>query len=129
MFIKDGKLHLHTGTGRGPRSAVAIAADGTMILLNCDGRSSASCGLSNGDMVEVITNLGYEIRDFLNLDGGGSTTVVLREKDDTLAVRNIPSGPPLPVSYSKYGVEKPEPRGEEQVRGVADCLLIVSDED
>ncbi len=129
MLIKDGEMHMHVGKARGPRSAVAFAKDGTVILLNCDGRSKASCGLSNGDMIEVVTSLGYEIQDFLNLDGGGSTTVVLREADDTLAVRNIPSGPPLPVSYSKYGVEKPDPRGEEQVRGVADCLLIVADED
>ncbi len=129
MLIKDGKLHLHVGRGRGPRSAVAIATDGTVILLNCDGRSSRSSGLSYGDMVEVCMGLGYEIRDLLNLDGGGSTTVVVREADDTLAVRNIPSGPPLPLSYSKYGVEKPEPRGEEQVRCVADCLMIVADED
>lgn len=128
MLIKDGELHLHVGEGRGPRSAVAIAKDGTVILLNTDGRSKRSCGLSYGDMIEVFTSLGYEIQDLLNLDGGGSTTVVLRESDDTLAVRNVPSGPPLPVSYSRYGVEKPDPRGEEQVRCVADCLLIVADE-
>ncbi len=128
MLIKDGELHLHADEGRGPRTAVAIAKDGTVILLNADGRSKCSCGLSYGDMIEICTSLGYEIQGFLNLDGGGSTTVVVRETDDTLAVRNIPSGPPLPVSYSKYGVEKPDPRGEEQVRGVADCLLIVADE-
>lgn len=125
MLIQDGKLHLHVDEGRGPRTAVAIAKDGTVILLNSDGRSKSSCGLLYGDMIEICTSLGYEIQDFLNLDGGGSTTVVLRETDDTLAVRNVPSGPPLPVSYSKYGVEKPDPRGEEQARCVADCLMIV----
>lgn len=125
MLIKDGEMHLHVHRGRGPLSTVAIAKDGTIIFLNTDGRSKRSCGLCYGDVVEIVTSLGHEIQDLLNLDGGGSTTVVIRNEDDTLSVRNIPSGPPLPVSYSKYCVEKPEPRGEEQARGVADCLMVI----
>ena len=128
MLIKDGKMHLHTHNARGPLSTVAIAKTGEIIFLNTDGRSTRSCGLCYGDVIEIVMSLGYEIQDLLNLDGGGSTTVVIRNHDDTLSVRNVPGGPPFPVSYSKYGIEKPEPRGEEQVRGVADCLMVIEKE-
>lgn len=125
ILIKDGEIRLHDDPDHDPRTTVAIATDGTVILLCADGRREDSFGLTYGDTIEIFTNLGYEIRDLLNLDGGGSTTVVLREKDGTLVTKNVPSGPPLPVSYRKYDLEKPTPKGDTLARAVADCLLIV----
>ena len=43
-----------------------------------------------------------------------------------LAVQNVPSGPPLPISYAKYDLPSPVPCGDSQARGVADCILIVA---
>ena len=125
VLIKDGEIRLHNDPEIDPRTAVAIAADGTVILLNADGRATRSAGLTYADMIEIYTSLGFKIRDLLNLDGGGSTTVVLREANGEYAVKNNASGPPLPISYSKYGVKRPQPCGEEQARAVADCLLII----
>ena len=125
MLIKEGKICLHDDPEYGPRTAVALAKDGTVILMCADGRSKASAGLSYGDQIELYLSLGYEIENLLNLDGGGSTTVVLREEDGSFGIHNVPSGPPLPISYSKYGIKRPEPFGDEQARAVADTVLII----
>ena len=125
MLIKEGTICLHDDFEYGPRTAVAVAKDGTVILMCADGRSTASAGLSYGDTIDIYLGLGYEIENLLNLDGGGSTTVVLREEDGGFGIHNVPSGPPLPISYSKYGLKRPEPRGAEQARAVADAVLII----
>lgn len=124
-LIRDGEICLHHDPEWGPRTCIGFAADGTAILMCCDGRSERSGGISYADTIDLYTHLGYDIRELLNLDGGGSTTVVLRDEDGKHVVRNVPSGPPLPVSYSKYGITRGEPRGEEQARAVADTVLII----
>ena len=124
-LIRDGKICLHHDPEFGPRTTVGFADDGTIILMCVDGRSKRSGGISYADTIDIYTHLGFEIRELLNLDGGGSTTVVLREEDNTFGVHNVPSGPPLPISYSKYGISRGEPQGEEQARAVIDTLLII----
>ena len=124
-LIRNGEIRLHHNPVCAPRTTVGFASDGTTILMCADGRSARSGGIYHADTVDIYTHLGYEIVELLNLDGGGSTTVVLREDDGSFKVRNVPSGPPLPISYGKYGITLPEPRGEEQVRVVADAILIV----
>ena len=129
-LIRDGKICLHMDQQGGefnyaPRTAVAIAGDGTVILLCADGRSKASAGLSYGDMIEIILGLGLEITQLFNLDGGGSTTMVIRDLDGQHRVRNVPSGPAFPLNYQRYGMTRPEPCGDTQVRGVADAILVI----
>ncbi len=124
-LIREGKICLHHDPEYGPRTCVGFAKDGTAILLCADGRAKRSGGISYADTIDIYTNLGYEIEELLNLDGGGSTTVVLRDEDGVHRVENVPSGPPLPISYSKYGITRGEPRGEEQARAVADAVLIL----
>ena len=82
--------------------------------------------LEETENLELYTGLGYEIAELLNLDGGGSTTVVLREDDGSFGVKNIPGGPPLPIAYEKYDLPYPVSNGETQARAVTDCLLIVA---
>jgi len=126
-LIRDGVITLHRDQhGHAPRTSVAIASDGSVILMCADGRTKRSAGLSFGDMIELHLQLGFEIRELLNLDGGGSTTVVLRDEDGVHRVKNVPSGPPLPISYEKYGIQRPEPHGSEQARSVADAILVIS---
>lgn len=124
-LIQNGEVKLHHDPEFGPRTVVGFAKDGTAVLLCVDGRSKRSGGISYADIIEIYLTLGLEITEVLNLDGGGSTTVVLRDEDGKHFVRNVPSGPPLPISYSKYGITRGEPRGEEQARAVIDTLLIV----
>jgi exopolysaccharide biosynthesis protein len=64
-------------TERHPRSAVAVRADGTVLLVAVDGRQPGhSVGMTLPELTELLVELGGT--DALNLDGGGSTTLVLR---------------------------------------------------
>ncbi len=119
ILMKDGKLVTHDDATIAPRTAVAITKDGTVIFLCADGRSKISAGLTFDDLVDIYLHLGHDIQDLLNLDGGGSTTVVLREADHTFSVHNVPSGPPTPTQPAV------EPFGDTQARPIADAILII----
>jgi exopolysaccharide biosynthesis protein len=62
--------------GRYPRAALGVSP-GALIALACDGRrSNVDGGLSMRELAEVMVELGAE--SAINLDGGGSTTLVHR---------------------------------------------------
>ena len=62
---------------RHPRTAVGFSRDSaTLYLVTVDGRSESSSGMSLGELAALMQSLG--IYQGLNLDGGGSTTLVLR---------------------------------------------------
>ena len=63
-------------TRRNPRTAVGRKADGTVLLVVADGRNRAEAGLSMRELQQVMAVLGCV--DAINLDGGGSTTMVVR---------------------------------------------------
>ncbi len=79
----------HNITGYQPRSAVGIDKSGKIItLVAVDGRRSGAKGMTQ-------TQLGYLMADLgcysaMNLDGGGSTALVLKEKDEQ-HIANTPS--------------------------------------
>ncbi|MDQ2986640.1 MAG: phosphodiester glycosidase family protein [Armatimonadota bacterium] len=60
---------------RHPRSAIGYTASKEVILLVVDGRSSVSKGLTLDELASLMAKLGCV--DAMNLDGGGSTTLVL----------------------------------------------------
>ena len=74
-----------------PRTAVGFSADGLkMWLVVIDGRSSSSVGMTYVQLANYMKSLGAD--DALNLDGGGSSTLVARMPGATsLSVRNTPS--------------------------------------
>ncbi len=82
-------------TGRHPRTAVGIANGGKRLLLVVvDGRQAGySDGMTLREMANLLLALGA--RDALNLDGGGSTTMVYADPDSARALRiaNRPSDP------------------------------------
>ncbi len=92
MLVKDGKVapFTHDITGRHPRSAVGISRDGkTLWLVAIDGRVATSRGATQTELAELLIELGaYQ---GLNLDGGGSTTMVTRTLEQPVVVRNQPS--------------------------------------
>ena len=68
--------------GRHPRAA--LGRDGErLIALACDGRADDDAGLTLGELAATMAGLGA--RDALNLDGGGSTSLVCGGR-----LRNIP---------------------------------------
>jgi hypothetical protein len=61
---------------RNPRTAAGVTRDGKIILLTVDGRRPAhSVGLSIPEVAQVMRGLGAV--DAINLDGGGSTAMVV----------------------------------------------------
>jgi exopolysaccharide biosynthesis protein len=61
---------------RHPRTALGFSADSsTLYLITVDGRSESSSGMSLAELASLMQSLG--VAQGLNLDGGGSTTLVL----------------------------------------------------
>jgi hypothetical protein len=72
---------------RNPRTLAGVRGDGRILLVTVDGRRPGwSAGVTLREAARVMQSLGA--RDALNLDGGGSTTMVVRG-----AVVNFPSDP------------------------------------
>ncbi len=68
-----------------PRTAAGIDDDGNLLLLVVDGRQGASRGVTLQELAGLM--LEFDAEDALNLDGGGSSTFIVR--DDLL---NRPTG-------------------------------------
>ena len=72
-------------TDRHPRTAIGVLADGRALLLVVDGRQPAlSVGMSLEELAQLLVEFGAV--DAINLDGGGSTTMVVDK-----AIVNRPS--------------------------------------
>ncbi|TMR98912.1 phosphodiester glycosidase family protein [Nonomuraea basaltis] len=70
---------------RNPRTAAGVTRDGRIILLTADGRRPAhSVGLSIAEVAQVMRGLGAV--DAINLDGGGSTAMIVDS-----ALQGVPS--------------------------------------
>lgn len=84
LLVKDGKTNISMSTNtsfasaRSPRTAVAVDATGTKVfLVTVDGRQSGhSNGTSLIDLASYLISLGAS--SAINLDGGGSTAMVVR---------------------------------------------------
>jgi hypothetical protein len=79
---------------RHPRSAVGISRNGRyLILMTIDGRQAGySESASTAETAEWMRKLGAY--NALNLDGGGSTALVIEGPDGSPQVLNRPCGPP-----------------------------------
>jgi len=97
---------------KNPRTAIGVREDGTILLVVVDGQRgekpasealAADGGATIEELREVMLVLGA--RDALNLDGGGSSTLVINGK-----VVNTPSDPAgeRPVSDAVIVVSRPE---------------------
>ncbi|WP_227375729.1 phosphodiester glycosidase family protein [Haladaptatus halobius] len=99
-LLRDGKLLAGLDDDRlEPRTAAGVSADGTtLFLFVVDGRQRDSRGASLRELGEAMRDFGAS--DALNLDGGGSSTVVAREPGEVgVRVQNDPSdGSERPVS-------------------------------
>ncbi|WP_266075718.1 phosphodiester glycosidase family protein [Haladaptatus caseinilyticus] len=99
-LVIDGKIPESLDDDRlEPRTAAGVSADGkTLFLFVVDGRQRDSRGASLRELGEAMRDLGASAA--LNLDGGGSSTLVAREPGEAgVRVRNDPSdGSERPVS-------------------------------
>jgi hypothetical protein len=64
---------------RHPRTAVGVRADGRLLLVTVDGRQpERSVGMTIAELASLLLELGAV--EAINMDGGGSTTMVVRDK-------------------------------------------------
>jgi exopolysaccharide biosynthesis protein len=89
ILLSDGKVLVDDDRELHPRTAIGIDRDrGLILLLVVDGRSSTSRGYTLVEEARLMRKLGAE--DALNLDGGGSSTLVAA-RNGRRKVRNAPS--------------------------------------
>ena len=60
-----------------PRTAAGVTKDGKLLLMTIDGRQAISKGVSLTELAEAMIR--YGAVDAINFDGGGSTTMVVKD--------------------------------------------------
>jgi hypothetical protein len=83
LLIKDGVVLQNVDpAGVHPRTAIGTKADGTIIMMEVDGRlPNFSEGLETKELGQIMKDLG--VVNALNLDGGGSSTFIARLPGET----------------------------------------------
>ena len=111
-LVEDGQIKI-TGVeerfqddvlkGRAPRTALGITADQKLLLVTVNGRQpNISVGMTLHELGNLLIELGAV--QAMNLDGGGSTTMVIRN-----LVLNLPSdGKERPVSNGIVVITSPK---------------------
>ncbi|WP_258050198.1 phosphodiester glycosidase family protein [Streptomyces finlayi] len=94
LLVVDGVAQNHDGGGNNtaaPRTAVGFSRDGrTMQVITVDGRQADSGGVTLTELATMMLRAGSY--SALNLDGGGSSTLLARRPgSDALEVENSPS--------------------------------------
>lgn len=79
------------GLDRHPRTCVGVKSDGSIVLFTVDGRQFESnmYGMSYAELSAALLN--YGCVEAYNLDGGGSTTMIIRNQYGDFDVLNSPS--------------------------------------
>lgn len=111
-LMTNGNVLPQTVTALEPRTAIGVTDDNVVYILVADGRNFwYSNGMRYAEMGAVMKALGA--KNAINLDGGGSSTFIIRKiagfEDGRFAIRNWP--------YDNGGVE----------REVTNGLLVVTD--
>ena len=91
VLLRDGVVQPGDDTALHPRTAAGFSADGKrMWLVTIDGRQADSRGMTERELGDHLKSLGAD--DAINLDGGGSSTLLAREQGESAAgVHNSPS--------------------------------------
>ena len=91
VLVLHGRVVASDDGQKAPRTAVGIDADtGHVVLVALDGREKNAVGMSTRAWARFLKGMGVD--DAVNLDGGGSTTMVARSADGTTTeVVNKPS--------------------------------------
>lgn len=89
-LVKDGNPVANSNRDRHPRTIVGKKADGTLVFVTVDGRQETSnmYGVIYDEMSAIM--LHYGCNEAYNIDGGGSTTMIIREENKFRLV-NSPS--------------------------------------
>lgn len=100
-ILKQGRVLVDASEVRHPRTAIGLSGDGTsMTWMVVDGRQKGySEGVSEEELAKLLLEQGCT--EGINLDGGGSSSMWIRDQRDGLRLINRPSDPtgarPVPV--------------------------------
>ncbi len=87
LLLENGRVNVRSekeniapdiARGRAPRTAIGITRDGDVLVLVVDGRSQTSAGMTLEELAQFFLRLGA--KDAVNLDGGGSSVMVINRK-------------------------------------------------
>ena len=95
ILVKNSEIEggfVVSDPSRDPRTAVGYTSDNVVWILAADGRHKGTNGITYMDMAWIFRALGCS--DAVNLDGGGSTQMLVRNPDTAkMELRNWPSDP------------------------------------
>ena len=125
LLIENGKIpetFSSNISGTHPRTAIGLSEDGeTLYLVTVDGRQKSSIGMTQKELAEFLLEKG--VYNALNLDGGGSTTMVARKLgEENIKTINSPSGGVLRMVTNAIGVYNTE-----RTSSLSDLILKVSE--
>ena len=101
LLLRGGQIADIGDESPQPRTAIGFSGDrATMLLVTVDGRQHDSSGMTLRELAELLISVGAA--DAMNLDGGGSTTLLARRPGE--------SGPEL-INQPSSGRERPIPNG------------------
>ncbi|MBR6207475.1 MAG: phosphodiester glycosidase family protein [Oscillospiraceae bacterium] len=111
ILIQNGSILPNLDTRQQePRTAVGQREDGTVVLLNIQGRQASALGVTCRELAEIMQS--YGCVNAGNLDGGASSDMWYR--GNYVNISNISSGPrPIPTSL----VVLPAAETEEEAQG------------
>ena len=75
---KSAEVSGNGGWGVHPRTVIGQRKDGIVVILIIDGRSRTSLGIDLNTAIEIMER--YDVYNAANLDGGSSTTLVVKDK-------------------------------------------------
>lgn len=114
MLVKNGQIadFTHVIYGTNPRTAIGLSRDCSKVyLVTIDGRQKVSIGVTQAELAEILVELG--VYNAMNLDGGGSTTMIAKELGDTTpTIENYPSDGTLRKVGNSIGVINTSKKGD-----------------
>jgi len=82
LLLKENQKIILPGTSlvtlRHPRTAIGTRGRNRILLITIDGRTESAAGMTLGELSDLMISL--KCRDVVNLDGGGSTTMWIRNE-------------------------------------------------
>ncbi len=112
LLVKEGEKSkiTHNISGKNPRTAIGVDKEGKKLyLVTVDGRNSYSEGMTLSELSDFLLEIG--VYNAINLDGGGSTAMIVNSFGSQNAVHSLSSSYLRPVANA-FGVFSKAPKGE-----------------
>lgn len=88
-LVNNGEIVVEEGGLREPRQSIGICPDGTVVLVNVEGRVPETPGTVPYELASIMLQQGCV--KAINLDGGGSASFLTKRAEDSeLVFRNVP---------------------------------------